>query len=228
MDWFVIALSGEYSWDVKNAWGGSFVFWDQCLAECSQCCMSFWFLTFFLILEGFKGREAWYWQSYNPISLPHGEAFFPAAGVVQGKGFGEDKRSRCIYKTINTYRKSWSSMGKVYPFPNLQLLPSSTPKIVQLCLLLTCVQEFWAKLLGLRAQCWLIIHLESLLVMLGTLLRWKLMLLRGVPLKLCDLLLSRCNGYFGDQLTSGDSGTAEVFWFCQAFTCRWQLTLERC
>ena len=66
---------------------------------------------------------------------------------------------------------------------------------------------FGQKRPGLRAQCWLIIHLESLLVMLGTLLLRGLMLLRGMPLKLCDLLLSSCNGCFRNLLTSSDSGT---------------------
>lgn len=55
---------------------------------------------------------------------------------------------------------------------------------------------------------WLIIHLESLLVMLGTLLFWGLMLLGGMPLKFCDLLLSCCNGCFRNWLTSSDSVTA--------------------
>lgn len=42
MEWLVRG----YSWDVKNAWGDSFVFWEQCLAEWSQCCMSFCFVFY--------------------------------------------------------------------------------------------------------------------------------------------------------------------------------------
>lgn len=53
-------------------------------------------------------------------------------------------------------------------------------KTLQLCLLLTCMRLVWRKCLGLGAQCWIIIHVEGLLVMLGT-LPLQLMLLRGMP-----------------------------------------------
>ena len=53
------------------------------------------------------------------------------------------------------------------------------------------------------------------------------MLSRGMPLKLCDSLLSRCNGCFRNWLTSSDCGTAGACWCCQTLTCRWQLTIEK-
>lgn len=53
------------------------------------------------------------------------------------------------------------------------------------------------------------------------------MLSRGMPLKLCDSLLSRCNGCFRNWLTSSDCGTAGACWCRQTLTCRWQLAIEK-
>lgn len=140
--------------------------------------------------RGVKVREAWQWQFCQPICLPYGKAFLQPQEWCRKKGLGSMTGVYSIYKAISSNgtegraelggREDW----KVYPFANLQLLSSSTSKILLLCLLLTCMQVVWRKLPGLRAQRWLIIHLESLLVMLGTLLLWRLMLLRDMPLKL--------------------------------------------
>lgn len=103
--------------------------------------------------------------------------------------------------------------------------------------LLTCMRVFQWEFPGHRAQPRFIIPLESPLVMLESLLLWRLMLLGSLLfLKVSDFLLSGCNGYFGNfprvtlRLQQHADAShchlllkgviAELFWICLWFTAK--------
>lgn len=132
----------------------------------------------------------------------------PSWGRERGFG-GVMGATTGVLNNYFTWHKRKRRTQRIYQNGKVNLLP----KIIYSCRHPPVPKPFSSVGFSPTCRCFgqkrpgLIIHLESLLVMLGTLLLRGLMLLRGMPLKLCDLLLSCCNGCFRNLLTSSDSGT---------------------